>query len=310
MLSSTAFLLSPCTFITPPSHASSHPYSYTTNTMIPRPPEPIRYPRKLLNLKFAVLLMRSSYDSVDELDFVPMDEFQISFWRRRASEQESYLGQYSPLKPRIGDLTDPLYFDFINYSQYSTTSSKMQPKEARQVFLEKCPDPEDCLDTSGKRLIRRDPMVTNESLPFIFETMVGDKVYLGLLNGFRGEVFPGTPSPLPPRSTLGQVLEAVRSLLNVMVNAGYALNATVVGTSAEGLEETRGKGEGGDFQVTVSGPATLWGFTALQYQRSPVANAYDALAIGALFRASGFQPSCSLTLTDVGWNEQWTLNQM
>ena len=266
--------------------------------MIPLSPQPIKFPRKVLNLKFAVLLMRSSYDTVDELDFVPMDEYQISFWKRRGAEQESYLGQYSPLKPKIGELSDPLYFDFINYSQMVTTANKMQPKEARQVFLERCPEPEDCLDTSGKKLVRRDPSMTDALLPSIFETRVGDKVYDGLLNGFRGETFTGTPSPLPPNSSIYKVVDGVRSLLDVMLNAGYALKSTVSRSETD---------DGQSFEVSITGPATLWGITALQYQRSPVSNAYDALAIGAFLRASGFQPSCDLTLNEIGWVEKWTL---
>jgi hypothetical protein len=35
-------------------------------------PEPIRFPRKALDIRFAVLLMRSTYDAVDDLDFIPM----------------------------------------------------------------------------------------------------------------------------------------------------------------------------------------------------------------------------------------------
>lgn len=31
----------------------------------------------MLNLKFAVLLMRSAYEAVDALDFIAMDKFQI-----------------------------------------------------------------------------------------------------------------------------------------------------------------------------------------------------------------------------------------
>lgn len=45
--------------------------------ILPPPPEPVLYPRKMLNLKFAVLLMRSAYEAVDALDFIPMDKFQI-----------------------------------------------------------------------------------------------------------------------------------------------------------------------------------------------------------------------------------------
>jgi hypothetical protein len=44
---------------------------------LPSPPEPVLFPRKMLNLKFAVLLMRSAYEAVDALDFIPMDKFQI-----------------------------------------------------------------------------------------------------------------------------------------------------------------------------------------------------------------------------------------
>ena len=40
------------------------------------PPEPVQFPRKPLDLKFAVLLMRSSYEATDDLDFIPMDQFQ------------------------------------------------------------------------------------------------------------------------------------------------------------------------------------------------------------------------------------------
>ena len=34
--------------------------------------EPVTFPRKRLQLNFAVLLMRSGYEAVDDLDFVPM----------------------------------------------------------------------------------------------------------------------------------------------------------------------------------------------------------------------------------------------
>ena len=44
---------------------------------LPITPEPVLFPRKTLNLKFAVLLMRSAYEAVDALDFIPMDKFQI-----------------------------------------------------------------------------------------------------------------------------------------------------------------------------------------------------------------------------------------
>lgn len=42
-----------------------------------------------------------------------MDRFQKNFWNFRAGEQQGYAMQYLPLKLRVGELTDPLYFDFI-----------------------------------------------------------------------------------------------------------------------------------------------------------------------------------------------------
>jgi hypothetical protein len=41
------------------------------------PPEPIGFPRKQLDTRFAVLLMRSSYDAVDALNFIPKQQFEV-----------------------------------------------------------------------------------------------------------------------------------------------------------------------------------------------------------------------------------------
>lgn len=38
----------------------------------PPPPEVVLFPRKTLNQPFAILLMRSAYETVDDLDFIPM----------------------------------------------------------------------------------------------------------------------------------------------------------------------------------------------------------------------------------------------
>ena len=47
----------------------------------------VRFPRSRVATPFAVLLLRSSYETTDELDFVPMDKFQSIWWNRRAAEQ-------------------------------------------------------------------------------------------------------------------------------------------------------------------------------------------------------------------------------
>ena len=74
-------------------------------------PDHVGVPRKRMELTFSVQLMRQSYAVVDDLDFVPMDEFQKDFFLFRQDEWEDYKG-YHPTVMQ-GDLADPLYFDFI-----------------------------------------------------------------------------------------------------------------------------------------------------------------------------------------------------
>lgn len=40
--------------------------------LLPLPPGPVAFPRRQLELNFAVLQLRSGYEAVDDLDFVPM----------------------------------------------------------------------------------------------------------------------------------------------------------------------------------------------------------------------------------------------
>ena len=93
---------------------------------LPLPPDPVRFPRAPIDIKLAVLLLRSTYETVDALDMMAMDTFQINFWKSRQSEWEPYTQQYSPLKIEQGKLTDPLYFDFISY-----TRSRSWPRRSR-----------------------------------------------------------------------------------------------------------------------------------------------------------------------------------
>jgi hypothetical protein len=47
---------------------------------LPLPPEPIRFPRSPVDIKLAVMLLRSAYETVDDMNVIPMDQFQV---RRR-----------------------------------------------------------------------------------------------------------------------------------------------------------------------------------------------------------------------------------
>ena len=67
--------------------------------------------------------MRSSYAVTDELDFMPMDEFQKEQFNFRQQEWDSYRTQ---LNVKQGDLTDPAYFDFISFVQYASIAEGMR----------------------------------------------------------------------------------------------------------------------------------------------------------------------------------------
>jgi hypothetical protein len=53
-------------------------------------PKPPKVLRTRMNLDFAVLLMRSSYNAVDAIDIVPMDQFQRDFFLIRQAEYQYY----------------------------------------------------------------------------------------------------------------------------------------------------------------------------------------------------------------------------
>lgn len=129
-------------------------------------PALIGIPRRRLELSFAVQLMRSSYNSVDLLDFVPMDEFQRSFFLFRQSEWEDYKNYHKNIMQ--GDLADPLYFDFISFAQYSVIADKM--RNAKSSFVEK-------VGAEGElKTVSRSPSIVTSELPLLHSKMVGNYV--------------------------------------------------------------------------------------------------------------------------------------
>ena len=53
------------------SNAAGLPGNFA-DIFAPTQPEPVLFPRKSLTQVFAVLLMRSAYEAVDDLNFIPM----------------------------------------------------------------------------------------------------------------------------------------------------------------------------------------------------------------------------------------------
>lgn len=261
--------------------------------ILPLPPSPVQFPRKNLNRKFAVLLMRSAYDAADDLDFVAMDNFQVRFWKLRQSEVEPYTLQYSPLKVKYGDLTDPLYFDFISFAQFATISNEMKTGEV--VFQEK-----NGADGELKTVRRDASIMQNSLLPLAFARKAGNHIYQRLLEGFEGENF-NVPRPCPPTSDSKCLLEGINRLLELFVGQGYALNANVEEVESEKYSDVF------KLRVRVQGSSTLWGMRTLASRGASVLTNFDALTVKSFVEASLRNASYKIHFTDTYKEELWTI---
>lgn len=258
----------------------------------PLPPDPVRVPRKRLNQRFAVLLLRSTYQAVDDLDFIPMDKFQIGFWKLRQAEYESYVTSYYPLKPAQGELSDPLYFDFISFAQYLAISKEIP--DAAMVFTESPGVDKEPV------LVRRDPrLMDNEKLPAELYKYVGAAIYKGLAYGFEDAVF-GGPKPCAAASW-DCAVEGVQALASLFADNGFCLKAAM-------LDVQPGAGKGGTFKVRYDGTATLWSIASLASRRAIVSNEYTGMVITAFLAASGFANSTyTVKWTDTYLEESWVV---
>jgi hypothetical protein len=255
-------------------------------------PEVVRVPRARVNIKFAVLLLRSSYAAVDELDFVPTDAFQVAFWKRRAAEQEAYLGLYAPLQWTQGDLTDPLYFDYICFAQLLTIAQCMRRGE--QVFQE-------ATDADGTlRTVRRDPALRdNAALPEAYGRLVGDKLFVGLRDGFEEERFDGPAACAS--ADFACALEGVRQLVRIFVARGYAFSGDVLDVDAPARR----------FRLRLGGAATLWATASLASRASSPPPEFLGFAICAFLRASGWAgASYTSRASSVALEQEWQLEAL
>jgi hypothetical protein len=276
----------------PASALAASTTTTTTTTTLPTAPfsfiqpGPVAVPRRTLDLRFAVLLMRSLYDAVDSCDAIAMRDFQVSFWKRREAEVEGYAQLVSPLEPRKGDLTDPLYFDFISYSQALAADAALKghPPRVFEEEYDECelkPDQEECPILT--RVVRRDFPLDDADLPGEFWRHAGDNIYGGLANGFRGEVFEGVPGLLSPGAGADEVAAGFRALVGVLVGRGYALSAQVSSSSSSSSSANDNDLE---LRVTLEGSATQWGSAALAARRTKVMTLHEAAALDGWLRAS------------------------
>ena len=243
----------------------------------PRAPKVLR---SNLNQDFAVLLMRSSYNALDQIDCVAMDQFQRDFFLIRQAEYQPYIDQLGPGVVQQGMLTDPYYFDFISYAQYATISREINDKPAL-VFEEQQPEEvgEDEPQKFVTKVIKRDPSITNGSLSTRHSQLVG-KAIIDRLE----ETFETTASAIPkiPRGQLDSTatLASLTQLTKLFLLNGFAFdgNASIVKQDSSGTE----------YCISLTNPATLWSGKALQKQKADPINHFILKAATELLNRAGF----------------------
>lgn len=230
----------------------------------------VRSLRPELELDFAVLLMRSSYDALDQLDCVAMDQFQRDFFIFRQAEYETYQKELGPGMIYQGPnrknpdimcpcISDPYYFDFLSFAQYATINREIT-KDPLLIFEERADDGVNLTP----RVVRRDPTLTNNLLASTHERLVGDAI----VNRFEDLVGP----------VVGQektLLELLTLLIQFFVINGYARDGKVTGTSQQ-------------VEIELQAPATLWSGTALQFRHSQLHNSFVSKAAESLVTRLGF----------------------
>ena len=257
-------------------------------------PDVVRVPRPHLSLKLAVLCLRSSYEAVDELNFVPMDGFQQKFWLRRAAEQEAYLSLMAPLRVQQGDLEDPLYFDFVAFAQLVTVGQLMRPGAALQVFQEST-GAEGTVQTVVRDAALRDDAL----LPEAYARLVGDKLFAALRDGFEEETFGGPPAcaaDAPDRFACA--VNGMRAILAVFVARGYAFSGEVLDVDA-GARRLR---------VRMGGAATLWAMQSLAARASSPTCDFVGFCLHAFLRASGWADAAYTSrASSTALEQEWQL---
>jgi hypothetical protein len=291
MLSRRAMTIVAATLMSPtipPQPADAESFSLTSLPVGSRAREMIEasmrpkiraLPRRRLEQDFAVLLMRTSYAVADELDFMPMDEFQKEQFLFRQREWDTYREKLPVMQ---GDLTDPAYFDFISFCQYASIASGM--RRGRMIF-------EELIDANGTSVIvSRAPTLPqrNELLPEAHSIRVGDRLLNWMLERYDGvlrPVIPPTSSALPRAPVL---VEGCQRVADIFTLNEFALTSTVTPLAS-----------GAGVAWTLVAPATLWGAQVLQLRGDEPKNDFEVMAVLAYLRRCGV-PATSITRFEKG----------
>ncbi|KAL3797470.1 hypothetical protein ACHAW5_006967 [Stephanodiscus triporus] len=250
-------------------------------------PRPARVLRPRMNLDFAILLMRASYNAVDDIDVVPMDQFQRDFFLVRQAEYKTYADSLGPGAMRQGDLADPNYFDFISFAQYSAISREIV--DPQSVFEEK--RPVDVGDDEPQRfdtvVVRRDPSLSKGDLSQRHSRLVGGAILDKLIERF-GDTASAIPT-IEPGSRPGAtaLLAAIKQMVNLFVISGFAWDgdASMLRQPVNGDEGAAGA----QFAITFTSPATLWSGQSLKAKNAVLMNDFALKTANEIMSRAGYR---------------------
>lgn len=233
-------------------------------------PDLLRANRQPLDQQFAVCMMRSSYNTVDELDFCAMDAFQKEFFVTRQDEWQPYLARARKTlgtAPEQGELTDPLYFDFISYAQYETINSFL--RKPKKLF-------EELVSAEGEtRVVARNASsVDDRLLATEHARRVGDKVLDFVLERFGTGL---TQVKVAPELSIFAVEANAQKLVTLLA---------VLGFSIDSVAERRGN----KLLITFVGAANYWGLRSVSQGlgRPALVNDFGAKVVGAWLARCGY----------------------
>lgn len=241
-------------------------------------PKPAKVLRPRMNLDFAVLLMRSSYNAVDDIDIVAMDQFQRDFFLIRQAEYKPYADALGAGAMMQGDLADPNYFDFISFAQYSTVSREIVNPPL--LFEEQQPVEvgEDQPQQFNAVVVKRDSSLLNKDLPGRHTEIVGNVILDKLIEKF-GDTASAIPMPEPgSRPDANAMLAAIKQMVNLFLVSGFAFDGSV-SKDASGTQ----------FSITFTSPATLWSGQSLQKKKAVLTNDFALKTVKALASRAGYE---------------------
>jgi len=230
------------------------PKSASALPVIGSVPKIPRESRQRLNQDLAVVLMRSSYNATDELDFVAMDKFQKDFFLRRQNKWEDYRNDVKKAtggsSVMQGDLGDPFYFDFISFAQYDTINFELEKPAA--AF-------EELRTAEGEtEVVLRSNDLKDSQLPDEHANRVGDAILDFIVDRFKDV------------DTTSRDLDTnINQLLKWLIVLGFADDLSFIF-------------DGSNLQARFLGPANLWSLQALKGRK--LTNDFAAKVLAAYLR--------------------------